>query len=248
MSFLNQVVLNVEHYSLQATLWSTAIVVLLLIVAALIKEETETQKKLLFWPMTAVILLNTIFISGITIYLNVKSFTKGPVHWHAAFEMHGCDQEINLIDPKGFSNKIGSPTLHEHNDNWIHLEGVPFTEEDASVGKFLNNVGINMTEEEMTIPTNSGTARFKNGDQCNGSAGQVQAYVYSFEQTAGRHYIYTQRKFATIDEFKHYVIKHTGNIPPGDCLIMEFGQPKEKTDKLCKIYRAAQERGEVKEK
>ena len=66
--------------------------------------------------------LSTGILIGSTIYLNTNSDSGGPVHWHADIEFWACGNEIELRDPTGFSNKIGTGTLHEHDDHRIHLD------------------------------------------------------------------------------------------------------------------------------
>lgn len=237
---------NEEKLATQTTLFATALVVILLILTALIKNETEMQKRLLFWPMVVAILLNTIFISGMTIYANTSSFTGGPVHWHAAFELYGCGKRIELIDPVGFSNKIGTPVLHEHNDNWIHLEGVPLKKSDAVLHEFLEVTNIKFTDEEFAVPTDDGVVSFKTGDKCDDEAGHPQAFLYTFKKVGAKLYEVTQRKFQNAEELHNYLIAPTGNLPGGDCIILEFDTHKDKTDKLCKVYEAAKGRGELK--
>lgn len=199
-------------------------------------------------------------------YLNVKSDTGGPVHWHADFEIWACGNEIALRDPRGFlSNKIGSPTLHEHNDKRIHLEGVPVTlPHDASLGKFMSTIGGELTQSSLTVPVNDDylfedaqdaqdgdghgapapelvepyihttpqgrEARFVTGQNCGDQPAELQVFVYSHDPQTKQ---YRQQK---LQDAATYAIAGRDQVPPGDCVIFEFGPTRQYTDKLCKQY------------
>jgi hypothetical protein len=206
-----------------------------------IKHPTQHIKKSLFIAIVIFVALPTLYMSGATLYLNAVSASQGPVHWHADFEVWNCGQEVNLKDPVGMlSNKIGTPTLHEHNDKRIHLEGVVVHPEDASLGKFFRVIGGEITQTSVTVPTNSGPLPLTNGSICaDGQEGHVQVFVY---QTDKDNY-YTQKK---IEIPQLYNISPQSNVPAGDCIIVDFGPIKDKTDKLCRSYQVANQIGKLK--
>jgi len=238
--------------------------VLLLISAKLVKNKKYKKlKKPLFIMIAATVLFPTILMSGSTIYLNTVSDSGGPVHWHTDIEFWVCGQEIELRDPSGIlSNKIGTSTYHEHNDKRIHLEGVVVdTDYDASLEKFLAVTGGEITSDKLVIPTedrifeddvdgdqNTGnkdlvrsfltrdadqraTLTVKNGDSCsNNGYAEVQAFLYTFNKDGDT---YSQKK---LDSPKSYVMRDESVVPPGDCLIVEYGVVKDRTDKLCQQY------------
>jgi len=228
---------QITTLSLQSVYLASALIAVLVIIALLVKNQSELVKNLLFWPMVIAIGLTTVIMGGSTIYLNVVSHSKGPVHWHADVEIWACGQELNLKDPQGFSNKIGSPVLHEHNDKRIHLEGVVVNLEDASLGHFFETIGGKLTSDELSLPTNDGQARFANGELCGEHAGEVQ--VFQFLIKDGK---ITQRKLA--DPAGHIYGPHS-QVPPGDCLIVEFDRRKDQTDKLCRSYVVERQKGDA---
>ena len=197
----------------------------------LLKHQGENIKKILFTGIVIPVLASTIFLTGSTIYLNSVSSSGGPVHWHADFEIWDCGQKLELADPQGFSNRVGSATFHEHNDNRIHVEGVVVEKSEASLGRFFQFVGGNLYSDGFKIPTNKGLIIRENGDLCpGGSEGTLQAFVY---KTNGK--TFRQEK---LSDPVSYVLSPYGNVPPGDCIILEFeGEIKEKTDKLCDSYK-----------
>ena len=67
----------------------------------------------------------------------------------------------------------------------------------------------------------------------------MQAFVWRTDEDAGEFY---QEK---LSEPQEYVISPHGNVPPGDCLIFEFGEEKDRTDKLCSFYKVAESKGEL---
>lgn len=209
-------------------------------ISILVKEKGESLKYILFGILTLVIIANTAFLAGSTIYLNQISSSKGPVHHHADFRIFDCDKEIELIDPKGFSNKVGTSTLHEHNDKRIHIEGVIVEPKDASLGRFFEVVGGKLSSRRLIIPTENGLVERNNGDLCsNNEQGEVQVFVFKVDPSTNT---FTQEKITLQEE---YIISPFSLIPPGDCIIVEFGPQKEKTEYLCEQYQLRLQKGEL---
>ncbi len=262
----NDIENNIKSLSIRTVLLATLILVVLLLVSSKIVKNNKYKKlkKPLFILISATVIIPTLLMSGSTVYLNTISDSKGPVHWHADVEFWVCGQEIELRDPFEFlSNKIGSSTYHEHNDKRIHLEGVVIDAAyDSSLEKFLDVTGGKITDSKLVIPTtetifendfdgdkNTGdlehirslmsrdseqraTIAVQNGISGCGGAGyaEVQAFVYTYNKDNDT---YSQRK---LDSPKSYVMRDEPIVPPGDCLIVEYGTVKDKTDKLCQQY------------
>lgn len=204
-------------------------------------------KKIIFVVIAVPIAIATLYLAGTTVYLNMVSETGGPVHWHADYEIWACGQQYELLDPTGFDNKIGSPIFHEHNDNRIHAEGVLFKKSDARLGKFFTEVGGKLAKSELILPTEDGLKTWKNGEQCDGKPAKLQVFVYKIvnaNPSQKSDFLYKQTK---VDNFDDYVLSEYANVPPGDCIIIEFDQEKTKTDKLCSTYELAIEKGEMRE-
>lgn len=179
-------------------------------------------KYFLFGAIVTLVLSITAYLIWSTIATNASSVTGGPVHYHADFEIWNCGQKVDLIDPQGWSNKIGTPILHEHNDGRIHVEGPVLNYKDITLGKFFEVVG--------GFPLESAV-------ECNGYPAVVQVFVY---KTKGD--TFYQEKIA---DYANYVLSPYPSIPPGDCIIIEFDKPKTRTDKLCNFYQVAKEKGEL---
>ena len=64
------------------------------------KPSFNNHKKILFLTMTAIIICISLLLISATLYKNYASVTKGPVHWHADFEIYICNEKIDLIAPK----------------------------------------------------------------------------------------------------------------------------------------------------
>ncbi len=196
-------------------------------------QSHEGLKMPLFLSLVLVILANTFYLVGSTLYVNSKSVTGGPVHWHADFEVWDCGQEIELVDPKPPSNIVGSPLLHEHNDKQIHIEEAIFDEKEVSLGVFFRVVGGELHSDYLKFPTNNGIVERRNGDLCSdGQPGNLQVFLYkagSFEQQ-------------TLEDPENYLMTPEQKVPPGDCLIIEFGPIREQTDKLCQSYQVIKEK------
>lgn len=227
---------NIRNLSIEISLLATLVVLVLIGVTVL----TRTRSGLIFGLIVATVLATSGFLIGSTIYLNTVSSSGGPVHWHADFEVWNCGQQLELQDPLGFlSNKIGTATLHEHNDKRVHLEGVVVQPHDASLGKFFEVIGGSITDTSMILPVNDGVATVANGDVCAGRPGQLQVFAY---QTTTDGY-YTVRK---LSDPAGFIIAPQSNVPPGDCIIIEFDAPKLTTEHMCRSYSVALQIGKLK--
>lgn len=236
--------MDIEHllntYSLYLLLLGSILLVLFAIIALKAKKLGDEGKKVLFLSIVIATLIPTIVMSASTVYLNVISSSGGPVHWHADFEVWSCGREIDLKDPEGWlSNKIGTATLHEHNDKRIHLEGVVLKPEDASLGKFFDVVGGTLTPSSYSIPTSEGMLTAQNGDSCQSGSGEVQVFAYRTDKDN----YYSQVK---LPDPQNYIIAPFSSVPVGDCIIVEFDVPKERTEKMCRSYIVAEEIGKLK--
>lgn len=234
---------NIEHilntYSLYLLAFGTVALIVLAYIALKAKKIGPEGKKTLFSSIVIAAIVPTLVMAGSTIYVNTTSSSGGPVHWHADLEVWNCGVEVDLKDPKGFSNKIGTATLHEHNDKRIHLEGVVMDEPEASLGNFFHVIDGELTPNSFNLPTNNGQFSAQNGNDCNGSSGEVQVFVYKTDKDN----YYTQEKLASPAE---YIMAPFSSVPTGDCIIVEFDAPKEKTDRMCRSYKVALEIGKLK--
>lgn len=216
------------------------IIAVFVILTVLIKEKGEILKKMLFGGIVLPVIIVTIFLIGSTIYLNLSSATGGPVHWHADFEIWNCGQKVDLVDPEGLSNKVGTATFHEHNDNRIHVEGVVINRSDASLENFFKFIGGEFNSDSLKIETTQGLLNIHDGDLCpNDQRGSLQTFLY-----ATKNGTFNQIKLKNPQD---YIISPYGSIPPGDCIIIEFDSTlKEKTAKLCDSYKLQLEKEEIK--
>lgn len=227
-----------RSYSINATLISAGLLVLLTIISMLIKHKSEALAGLLFWSIVVVVLVNTIFLAGLTLTLNSKSSTGGPVHWHADFEIWDCGVKQDIINPTGLSNKVGTPTFHEHNDDRIHLEGVIIDPKEIRLGRFFEVIGGSITDNQITVPLATGVMARRSGDMCpDGTQGELQVFLY---RTVNN--VFSQQKLVGVENF---ILAPEPKVPPGDCLIIEFGSNKDRTEKLCNFYKVGIQKGEI---
>ncbi len=256
---------QINSFSIKVILIASLVLVVLLLIASRVvrNKKFHSVKTPLFLAIAATIIFPSLLLIGSTVYINTISESKGPVHWHTDIEFWVCGEEIELRDPYEFlSNKIGTSTYHEHDDKRIHLEGVVIEKEyDASLEKFMDVTDGSITDNSITIATedwlfendvdgdvpsgNQAGARglmqrdengkavisAANGQDCgDGVPGEVQAFVYRFNIENDTYY---QEK---LEEPGRYIMRDESVVPPGDCLIVEFGPSKNYTDKLCEQY------------
>lgn len=223
--------------SLQFSLMALVAILLLSLIALFLKNPGEKIKYLLFGLIVVTVLANTLYLVGSTIYLNQVSATKGPVHWHADYEVWQCGKELELEDPKGLSNKVGSETVHEHNDKRMHFEGVMEDLRHASLGHFFKEVGGSLDSEHFTFSTHEGLTTMESGQKCQGQPAKLQVFVYKTEDK-----FFSQQK---LDKPQDYIISPHSQVPPGDCVIIELDAEKPKTDKMCNFYQVVATKGEL---
>jgi hypothetical protein len=228
----------ISGQALTGILIAAGIVAVTTIVALRWKSAGEGAKWAMFLLISVPVLAATLYSAGSTIYVNRLSETKGPVHWHTDFEIWNCGTLVDLKDPVGFLNRIGTPTLHEHNENRIHIEGVLVHTSDASLAEFFRVIGGSLTLRSLAVPTNEGILTLAAGGRCpDGSEGVLQAF---------RHHVVEGRVVQEkLPFFLDYIPAPHSGVPPGDCLIIEFGPERDRTDHLCASYRAAISRGDV---
>lgn len=200
-----------------------------------IRNKSEALKRLLFGSICLVVISLTGYLTYTTIQKNLASVTGGPVHWHADYRVYACGEEIELIDPSGLSNKVGSALLHEHNDKRIHIEGAVKNLEDASLAKFFETTGGELTDQYLRVVTNDPAGMVKTYYDCQGEPGLLQVFVYTT--------VDNQIKQTKIANPTQYVLSPYSQAPPGDCIIIEFDKQKIKTDKICDSYQAEMEKG-----
>lgn len=227
--------------SIKFTILASVLLLILLVSSHLFKERNAILKKILFWSIIVVIVLNTLYLSLSTIYLNISSKSGGPVHYHADFEIYNCGQEVEVKKSEGLSNKVGSELVHTHNDKRMHIEGVILDPHEQSIGHFFENLGGELDSGILTVPTESGMLTLKDGDRCpDGNIGSLQIFVYSTHDK-----FFEQKK---LTDFEDYQVSPFTQVPPGDCVILEFGLPKLRTDKLCESYQIKKNLNQLKER
>lgn len=197
---------------------------LAIILLTMKNEFREHHKKFLFYLIVIPVLLSTFYLAGHTVYKNVVSETGGPVHWHMDYQVWACGEQLNLVDPKGFRNKVGSPLFHEHNDNRIHVEGTVKKLSDISYGKYFEVVGGSLTDTSFSYDVEGkGIVSYQNGDLCNGEPGTLKVFVNGQK----------------IEDPGSYLMYPHALVPPGDCAIVEFSPgDSETTQYICDSWAA----------
>jgi hypothetical protein len=181
-------------------------------------------------------------------------------------EIWACGNELELRNPYEFlSNKVGTATLHEHNDRRIHLEGVVVDDSrDASLGKFFHVIGGAISPNTLVVPLNAPAGPLFEDDTdgdgpTDGAASLVEPYIqlgddgfrygrFISGETCDGQTAYVQTFVYQYDQntdtFSQqkiadpitYSISPHSTVPAGDCVIVEFDVMKDQTNKLCEQY------------
>lgn len=176
------------------------------------KKWKNYEKKIIFWSFAIVISIVTLYLLFYTLLVNLSSETKGPVHWHADFEIWVCGEKQTLPESKGLSGKVGTSLLHHHNDYRIHVEGTVMNKAEVSLGNFFAAIDGALADSYIGIPQNDDSIKYwHNGDRCfDGHVGTLSLYV-----TKGQ-------SVTTVENIAAYVISSETNVPPGDTLKLVF--------------------------
>ena len=161
----------------------------------------ETSKKIIFSCIVIIVSIITFYLITSTIYINLTSYSRGLVHWHADIEIIICGEEVKLKEAESvFSNKVGTSEVHHHEDMRIHVEGVVNSREEATLGYFFDSIG-----EEFSSTSILG---YENGDVCSntGLPGIVKMFVNDIP----------------IFDFDNHEITHYARVPPGDKIKIIF--------------------------
>ena len=185
---------------------SLAFGVIAIIIVIFNKAMGENIKKLAYFAIVVLVVSVTLYLVIVTLHINFTSISKGPVHWHADFEIWACDKKIGLFEPKGLSNKQGVDLMHAHDDNRIHVEGVLLDEKQASLGAFFYAVGGSITSDGLKVPTDEGIVSYHDGDFCNGQPAKLHVFVNGNR----------------IDDPAGHVIEPHEKVPPGDRIKIVF--------------------------
>lgn len=230
----------VQKTSILFAITASVLIAFLVIISMLVRNQSALLKKVLFFALLLSIAAPTLYFVGSTLYINTMSDTKGPVHWHADFQIYACGIPVKLAGPTSkLSNKVGTPVFHHHDDNRIHIEGV-VNKENVELANFFETIGGELTETSFNMPTLDGARELRNGDLCGTSAGTWQVFVYRHDENNPQ--VFRQLK---VRGYTHYLLSPEQNIPPGDCIIVEFDNPKEKTDHLCPLHAVELQKGVI---
>ncbi|MBI2652920.1 hypothetical protein HYX00_05640 [Candidatus Woesearchaeota archaeon] len=180
--------------------------ILILIIISFHRKMNERTKKIVYFLVAIVTLLVTIYIILTTLHLNIISITKGPVHWHADFEIWVCNKEIKLAKPKGLSNKQGVDLMHAHDDSRIHIEGVLLDRKAASLGAFFYAISGSLSDDRLKVVTDEGLVSVHDGDLCNEKPAKL--------------YVFVNRNL--INNPSEYIISPYEKVPPGDRIKIVF--------------------------
>ena len=240
-----QLAQTLRENSYNVILLTSAALIVLVVYSIKTKPRKEKMKRIVFWTIAFFAVGSNLYLAGATIYTNMVSPTGGPVHWHTDYEVWNCGQPLDLIDPTGWDNRVGTWEVHEHNDNRMHIEGTILNMDQASFHHFFEITGGTIEQEGMTYPSVNGDVTLPATGSCNERPAELQVFrLYVTNPESQKNWTYTQEKLEYPEGLEKIMAPYS-NVPPGDCLIIEYDAPKEKTTHSCASYRAAMNRGEL---
>lgn len=145
------------------------------------QEQNKNTKKIIKYFILGIIAIFVIYFALTKIKTAEPPFTPGNVHWHTYLDMEICGKKVDLPRVGIGEHHRGLPLLHTHDDNTIHVEGQIFKKEDASLGKFMDAVGVPFSS---TIFFN-----MTNGMKCNEKEGTTKMFINDKQSELFREYI-----------------------------------------------------------
>lgn len=133
---------------------------------------------------------------------------------------------LSLVQSMGGEIQQDSVTLplSERPEDW--LASRQFQDGDAQGGA----TAIELQKFTKKAPGGA-LASFATGQSCPGSNTTNELQVFVYRSTSD-----TQYEQQKITSLKDFVLQTSQRTPPADCIIVEFGAPKDRTDKLCPSY------------
>jgi hypothetical protein len=135
------------------------------------------QRNLLFPGVIGVIMVLGVALVAFAANDRKSETDVAPVlgdHWHAAVGFYICDQfEPDIAE---FESRVG---IHTHGDGVIHIHpsSAAGAGENATLGTFLEDTDVDLSDNELTIGTNElpdGKQTWKEGeDQCDGKDAEL---------------------------------------------------------------------------
>ena len=105
-------------------------------------------------------------------------FPKSAIHWHMPVSLEICGKETPIV-----AKKQEHGLIHGHNDGQMHIEGRVRNDEDASLGKYFDSIGVAFSNTQIDTWTN--------GKKCENSqtSGKVSMTVNGNKNTEFRNFI-----------------------------------------------------------
>ncbi len=221
-------------------------------------------KAFVFYGFSAITFVATTVLLLSTILLQTTSDSSGNGHSQAEIEFWVCNTEIKpntayidsgrqfsqdgkRISVSGFvDNTSSTASLGAYMQaigGEIQSESITIPLKDDSASWLASQqwidgdpqgaLDIGFIEQHMLRNDDSGATLLDitDGQRCpETNETELQVFVYTADRQAKT---YRQQK---LDNPADYVLSSNQSVPPGDCVIVEFSQPKNTTDKLCPSY------------
>lgn len=122
-------------------------------------------------------------------------------------------------------NSMGVP-LNENSAEWLAGE----EKSDGDAQKVVNPESFAGYVSNSDDASAKKVLKVSNGMRCYDQKAELQTFVFTYNKEND---MYSQTK---LDNPSEYIMRNESNVPPGDCVIVEFDVPKKRTNKLCEQY------------
>lgn len=150
---------------------------------------TSGTRKNVAFPAAMVVLV----LLGVGLVVFARNATTGgdgePAlgdHWHAAYGIYICDRWVTNLSDRG-ADSLG---IHTHDDGVVHIH--PFLSgaagDKATLGKFFEQVGVEVTDSSIELPPGEpyeGRKYVNDETTCGGEEARVVSAYWADSLTAG---------------------------------------------------------------
>ncbi len=139
-------------------------------------KKKKTKNMIVLIAVFAIFILFVYYVKNN--YYVETPYTSGEVHWHTSIDIFVCGQKRDDLNNLGKVQHVGNSLLHTHGDGIAHIEGRILKQEDITLGRFFDSVGLKFSDSQILDK--------KNGDLCNETSGKVKMFVNNQENTEFR--------------------------------------------------------------
>ena len=245
--------ITASQYAVRVMIGSILAVFVLMWVASYAHHRYHFTKKAFYGVLATIVASTTTVLLIININLLAASSSNSIERrsGHIVFDI--CKQQVPIRSGQLFSDSVGNGRQKIFENNRIEYNGyVTDVPADLSLGAFIQAAGGTLSSNVLTLPyskeveselagsailaqfsrTNPMGERYlelQSGTSCDVYPSMLSVFVYRYNESTDS---YTQERLSQPDRY----VLSPQSIENGDCIVVIFGDPSEKTTLRCGDY------------